>query len=170
MTEDELDRETARLFAAARREKPAGALRERVMRGVSRGERARATARRITAFSWAAVAAGVGGLVWSAAMREAAAPNVAVEPERASAHHPVPETPSAHPLPSAAAAVTAPPASAAPSAGAAAPVPSASAKPRRSPTAPSATAPSGAAPSVAPPALGAEPPTPEPSKALDTRE
>lgn len=114
MMDDELERETERLFAAARRERPAGVLREQVMRGVARGERARARARKVVTLGWAAVAAGTGGLVWLGASAMDGAPNLGAEPEPAAALEAAPEVPSVRtsPNPPAVTVTPAPPASA----------------------------------------------------------
>jgi hypothetical protein len=152
VTEDELDRETERLFSAARRDRPAGALRELVMRGVSRGERARVRARRVTTFAWAAVAAGVGGLVWLTATADRPAANVGAEP-------------SAHGLPSAPVPVPVPDR-------ASPPTPSASVTPRKPVTArPIASTPVVVeTPPVDSPSAAPEPPKlPDLSKAMEER-
>jgi len=169
LTEEELDREAERLFAAARKEQPGGALRERVLRGVARGERARARARRWATFGWAAVAAGVGGLVWLGASAMDRAPNVGAEPERTGALNPVPDMPSARQAPTstsgAATAAHAPsvaPASPSASVRRAAPPPASEARSR---VAPAPSHPASAAPSASAP----PPSLPDLSKAMEER-
>jgi hypothetical protein len=172
VTDEQLDREAERLFAAARKEQPAGALRERVLRGVARGERARARARRWATFGWAAVAAGVGGLVWLGASAMDRAPDVGAEPERAGALNPVPEMPSARQAPKSTLGVATP--AATPSVAPAPP----SASVRRAPAAPAASdarprAASASAPrrasSAEPSASALPPPPPDLSKAMEER-
>jgi hypothetical protein len=166
VTEEELDRETEHLFAAARKEQPAGALRERVLRGVARGERARAKAKRWATFGWAAVAAGVGGLVWLGANAMDRAPDVGAEPERTGALNPVPDMPSARGVPTSTVGVAAPTprvVSAAPSVRAAAPAAAASeARSRVVPPPPRV-------PSAEPSASALPPPPPDLSKAMEER-
>lgn len=169
MTDEELDRETERLFAAARRERPAGVLREQVMRGIARGERARARARKVATFGWAAVAAGVGGLVWLGASAMDGAPNLGAEPEPAGALEAAPELPSVRPAPNPPAVTVAP----APSASASSAAPPVTAAPRATaratPRALSSVAPAPSA-SVAPEApASAAPAERDLSRALEVR-